>query len=127
MRNMLFVMRVVFILLFFLFTQSNFTYGQDQTSTLSTENNTNAKITIYLEKYGVIYDGHTKEIPPMKTTSLKNLLPMGRNVIIAAARNAPMKKHQDEFGNIIQEYYTAKEVFWVSEEGTKIQKYINGF
>jgi hypothetical protein len=124
MVKMLFVLRFIFALIFLLFTRSHYTYGQEKSGTLSIENNTNATITIYLEKYGVIDEEKTRIIPPMKTTSLKNLLPMGRNVIIAAAKKAPMKKYKDEFGNVIKEYYTAKEVFWVSGEGTKIHKWI---
>lgn len=124
MKSKVFVMSFFTILIIILFTQSHNTYGQYQTSTLSIENNTNATITIYIEKYGVVWGERTREIPPMKTTSLKNLLPMGRNIVIAAARKAPMKKHQDEFGNIISEYYTAKEVFWVSEEGAKVHKWV---
>jgi hypothetical protein len=124
MRSKIFAKSFFIILFFILFTQSRNTYGQYQTSTLIIENNTNATISIYIERDGVRYEKDWEDIPPMKTMSLKNLLPMGRNVVIAAARKAPMKKFQDEFGNIIQEYYSAKDVFWVSEEGTKVHNWV---
>ncbi len=70
----------------------------------------------------MIYDSRTREILPVKTTALKNLIYMGRNVVIAAARKAPIKKHQDNSGNLISENYTEREVFWVSEERARVHK-----
>ncbi len=85
MRYKVFAKSFLIILIIILFTQSQNTYGQYQTSTLIIENNTNATISIYIERDGVRYEKDWEDIPPMKTMSLKNLLPMGRNVVIAAA------------------------------------------
>jgi hypothetical protein len=107
-----------------MFLQGHNTHEKYGISTLIIENNTKATITIYIDRYGIPYERAREDIPPMKTISLKNLLFMGRNVITAAARKAPMKTFQNASGNIATEYYTAKEVFWVSGEGTKAHKWI---
>jgi hypothetical protein len=113
---------------FMLFAQSQFTFGKSDSGTIWIENKTKATMTIHLER-GVSYSYPIEplegvEIPPMMATRLENFLPKGRIHVVAVAKKAPGKRYRDGYGNVHEEYYSTREIFWVSGEATKVHKWI---